>query len=126
MGKPGIQLRTAILAFAWIGLSINVTARHMTDKNEIPNNRYQEKWEEYVHEYSRGGYNDLLTEHYFKQTVSVDEMVAAFHANKDKKFTTSPYAGHDSVVYALYSEQVLLTSPISRHPEKKVRECRGV
>lgn len=108
------------------GLSLGAVAQEPMDKNRLPNSRYQEKWEEYVHKYSKGGYNDLLTEHYFKQTVSVDEMVAAFHANKDKKFTTSPYAGHDSVVYALYSEQVLLTSPISRHPEKKVRECRGV
>lgn len=92
----------------------------------IPDNTYCMKWDSYIHKHAKGGKNTLLSRYYFKATVSVDEMVAAFHANKDNKSTSSPYAGHDSIQHGLYSEQVLLTSPLPRHPDKKARACRGV
>ncbi|MBS7399358.1 MAG: hypothetical protein KIG92_03575 [Prevotella sp.] len=39
----------------------------------------------------------LLREKYFRDTITIDEMKAAFRANKDKPFNFSPYSGHDSI-----------------------------
>lgn len=39
----------------------------------------------------------LLREKYFRNTITIDEMKAAFRANKDKPFNFSPYSGHDSI-----------------------------
>ena len=39
----------------------------------------------------------LLREKYFRDTISLDEMEAAFRANHDKQFDYSPYQGHDSI-----------------------------
>lgn len=103
---------SVMLALAWASISTSAGAQQAEDANRLPNNSYEEKWSEYAHKYSKGGGHDLLTTYYFKDTVSVDEMVEAFRTHKDHKFLTSPYAGHDSVRYGLYGEQVLLTSPL--------------
>ena len=39
----------------------------------------------------------LLREKYFRDTITIDDMKAAFRANKDKPFNFSPYSGHDSI-----------------------------
>lgn len=39
----------------------------------------------------------LLREKYFRDTITIDEMKAAFRTNKDKPFNFSPYRGHDSI-----------------------------
>lgn len=64
---------------------------------------------------------------YFMDTVSVKEMKEAFYKFKDTKYTTSPYQGLDSVKRnGTAGERVILLSPLKNHPQKEVRNCRGV
>lgn len=79
-------------------------------------------------EYQKGIKQDvlLLQRNHFKDTVSVEEMKEAFLKNKDQRFKKSPYEGFDSVEYTIIGEQVMLLSPLKRHPQKEIRECRGV
>lgn len=80
-------------------------------------------------EYQKDTKYDLtnFSRRYFTDTVSVQEMKEAFFKNKDVKFTTSPYAGLDSVKrMGSIGESVILWSPLKNHPKKEVRDCRGV
>ena len=84
-----------------------------------------DKWKEYL----QRSVSDLTSLHHnhFKDTVSVKEMREAFFKNKDKHVLESPYAGFDSVVYiGGFGENAMLISPLKRHANKKIRECRGV
>lgn len=84
-----------------------------------------ERWEEFQQQSA----SDLKSLHrnHFNDTVTVDEMKDAFFKYKDQHPRQSPYEGFDSVVYiGGYGENVMLISPLARHPQKKVRECRGV
>jgi hypothetical protein len=68
----------------------------------------------------------LLQHIHFNDSVDVAEMKEAFFKNKDQRFKQSPCEGFDSVVYCLLGEKVMLLSPLKRHPQKEIRECRGV
>ncbi len=86
---------------------------------------FGERWTEY----QLRSANDLasLQRRHFKDSVSVEEMKEAFFKNKDRRFSKSPYEGFDSVVYiGNYGKSLMLVSPLKQHPQKKVRECRGV
>ncbi len=89
-------------------------------------NSFGKRWNEYLLHSS----TDLtsLQRRHFKDSVSVEEMKEAFFKNKDTRFSKSVYEGFDSVVYlgADYGENLMLISPLKRHPNKEVRECRGV
>ena len=84
-----------------------------------------ERWTEYQLISS----SDLKSLHrnHFNDTVTVEEMKEAFFKYNGKRPSQSPYEGFVSVVYVGgYGENVMLISPLVRHPQKKVRECRGV
>lgn len=84
-----------------------------------------ERWTEYQLISS----SDLKSLHrnHFNDTVTVEEMKEAFFKYNGKRPSQSPYEGFDSVVYVGgYGENVMLISPLVQHPQKKVRECRGV
>ena len=84
-----------------------------------------ERWTEY----QLISFSDLKSLHrnHFNDTVTVEEMKEAFFKYNGKRPCQSPYEGFDSVVYVGgYGENVMLISPLVRHPQKKVRECRGV
>ncbi len=69
-----------------------------------------------------------LRKRFFKDSVSVEEMKEAFFKNKNTRFRKSVYEDFDSVVYmgGGNGEGAMLISPLKNHPNKKVRECRGV
>ncbi len=79
-------------------------------------------------EYQKGSTGDLtlLNRNHFNDTVSVEEMKEAFLKNKDQRLWKSPCDGFDSLAYSQLGENVMLLSPLKRHPQKKIRECRGV
>lgn len=87
---------------------------------------WSERWNNYLHEPE----NDLtfLHKRYFHDTVRVEEMKEAFLKYKDVIHKKSLYEGYDSVGFPLegHGRSVMLVSPLKRHPNKKVRECRGV
>ncbi len=86
---------------------------------------FEDKW----NEYKQRSITELQSLHqrHFNDSVSLDEMKEAFHKNKDKRFHQSPYAGLDSVGYIRgYGQSVMLISPLQRHKNNKIRECRGV
>lgn len=84
-----------------------------------------ERWEEFQQR-SASDLNSLHRNH-FNDTVTVEEMREAFFKYKDQHPRQSPYEGFDSVIHiGGYGKNVMLISPLARHPQKKVRECRGV
>lgn len=88
-------------------------------------NYFSERWAEYL-QYAESNMKSLHQNH-FKDTVKVEEMKEAFFKYKESSCHQSPYEGFDSVVYiGGYGKNVMLISPLERHPQKKVRECRGV
>lgn len=91
---------------------------------QVSFNYLGERWTEY----QQRSVNDLtsLNQNHFRDTVKVEEMKEAFFKNKDMLFHKSPYEGYDSVVWNPFGENLMLVSPLKRHPQKKIRECRGV
>ncbi len=85
-----------------------------------------EKWNEYREDYIAEDYSSLKFK-YFRDTVGVQEMKEAFYKNRGKRFRRSVYEGFDSVVNVnLFGNNIMLISPLRHHPDKKVRECRGI
>lgn len=83
-----IILFIALLPFA------TANAQLLTDEGWQNLKLYQD-WQKY--HYRSKDDMCLLREKYFRDTISVDEMEAAFRANHDKRFDYSPYQGHDSI-----------------------------
>jgi hypothetical protein len=85
---------------------------------------FGDKWVEYLQRTER----DLVLLHHnhFNDSVDVAEMKEAFFKNKDQRFKQSPFEGFDSVVHRPLGAHVMLLSPLRRHPQKEIRECRGV
>ena len=113
--KDTIKILTSVIVLL---LASNVQAQLSFDY-------FAEKWAEY----QLGVPTDLKSLHrnHFNDTVTVEEMKDAFFRYNGKSSCQSPYEGFDSVVYVGgYGENVMLISPLERHPQKKVRECRGV
>ncbi|MCF0199498.1 MAG: DUF5030 domain-containing protein [Bacteroidaceae bacterium] len=81
-----------------------------------------DRWDAYVSAASSAP--AFLLQRYFNQEVSVEEMKEAFHLHKDDGADASIYAVFDSV--SGLRNSLMLVSPLQRHPDKKVRECRGV
>ena len=117
--------RTKIGWFFFYALfCMNVFAQDGTNKERLPNELIEKIWNQYKEVMSNGG-NRFICRH-FRDTISIDEMVEAFRANKEKRYSSSPYAGHDSIVHGIYGPHVLLTSPLSNCPVKEARTMRGV
>ena len=86
---------------------------------------FSERWAEYQ-QHTESNLKSLHRNH-FKDTIKVEEMKEAFFKYKDSRSHQSPYEGFDSVTWiGGYGKNVMLISPLERHPQKKVRECRGV
>ena len=94
-------------------------------QKELSLDNLSKSWVEYQ---QNTKYNFTNFSHrYFTDTVSVQEMKKAFYKNKDVKFTKSPYIGLDSVTrIGTIGESVMILSPLRNHPQKEIRECRGV
>ena len=117
--------RTKIGWFFFYALfCMNVFAQDGTNNERLPNELIEKIWNQYKEVMSNGG-NRFICRH-FRDTISIDEMVEAFRANKEKRYSSSPYAGHDSIVHGIYGPHVLLTSPLSNCPVKEARTMRGV
>lgn len=66
-----------------------------------------------------------LHHHYFKDTVSVQEMKEAFYKHKDDRESQPSFENRDTVKYLSEVPGMVLKSPLESHPNKKVRECRA-
>ena len=85
-----------------------------------------ERWNDYLQK-SREDMT-FLRYRYFTKTIGVEEMKEAFRKYKDAEAQKSIYEGFDSINFPVQGswKGVMLVSPLKRHPDKKVRECRGV
>ena len=103
---------------------MNVFAQDGINENRLPKAHFEKQWNRYEKVISSGR-NSFISYH-FRDTVSIDEMVEAFRANKDKRSSSSPYAGHDSIVHGIFGPYVMLNSPLKNCPVKEAQTMRGV
>ena len=111
------------ITLALICFSLIAVSQNRKEIKRIPYDNFNERWEKFHYD-SKGDMGILRR--YFLDTVSVEEMKRAFCMYKDKRVKASPYTGFDSIVYGFHDLSILLNSPLSEHPIKKVREMRGV
>lgn len=85
-----------------------------------------ERWNDYLQKPRED--MTFLHHRYFTKTIGVEEMKEAFRKYKDAVPEKSVYEGFDSVTFPIEGHEngVMLVSPLKQHPDKKVRECRGV
>ncbi len=122
--KRKIMKNVCILLAALMGCFVlSASAQRQKVEKVIPRNLFSEQWHHYRYQ-SKGSLGIL--QRYFRDTVSVQEMKEAFRKYHAHRFTSSPYAGFDSIVYGFNDRSILLTSPLRDHPICKVRNLRGV
>ena len=90
--KKGLSIIIWLLA---LGPLIPTDAQVLSDDGWL-NYNLNKEWQTYQYRSKDDLY--LLREKYFRDTITIDEMKAAFRANKDKPFNFSPYSGHESIV----------------------------
>ncbi len=86
-------------------------------KEEWATLNFPKAWASYLHDTKAD--RSILRLNYFRDTISVEEMKAAFEKYKDKAFKTSPYAGYDSID-TYYGKLLVLLSPLKGVPMKDV------
>lgn len=84
------------------------------------------KWRDYQQEPKNN--LSFLHRRFFRDTVKVAEMKEAFSKYKNVTCYKSVYEGFDSVYFPMegHGSSIMLISPLRRHPDRKVRESRGV
>jgi len=85
-----------------------------------------ERWNDYLQKPRED--MTFLHYRYFTNTIGVKEMKEAFWKYKDAEPQKSIYEGFDSITFPVQGSWngIMLVSPLKQHPDKKVRECRGV
>ena len=111
-------------AFGFVLSCMNMFAQDGINEERLPRARFEKRWDRYEKVMSRGG-NSFIS-YYFRDTVSIDEMVEAFRTNKEKHYSSSTYAGHDSIVHGIFGPYVMLNSPLKNCPVKEAQTMRGV
>lgn len=85
---------------------------------------YQEDKSGVFYYYCKANHHNLMIEKkYFRDTVSVDEMVSAFYEHNNDHITISPYTGRDSISGVW--KMTILTDMLRQHPDKKFHKLRG-
>lgn len=106
-----------IMVFLQIALSSAYAQWIDEGKEEWATLNFPRAWISYLHDTKTD--RSILRQNYFKDTISVEEMKAAFEQYKDTIFRTSPYAGYDSI-NTFYGKFLVLLSPLKGVPMKDV------
>lgn len=116
-------MKNLALSLALTAVCGSPTTWAENEERRFPDDQLSKHWMEY--EQNTGG--SQVRSHFFNDTVSVEEMTAAFYKHKDTRFKESPYACADSVVYnVIRGSNLLLTSPLRRHADRQLQNMRGV
>ena len=116
-------MKNLALSLALAAMCGSLTAWAENDERRFPNDHLSKRWMEY--EQNTGG--NQVRSYFFNDTVSVEEMTAAFYKYKDTQFKKSPYACADSVVYnIIHGSNLLLSSPLRCHADEQLQGMRGV
>ncbi len=93
-------------------------------QKEMPFSELQEKWEKYKQSTID---SRLFRKNHFHDTISVEEMKEAFFKYKDHSFRWQKLCeGMDTMYEVMPHVRVVLQSPLQQHPQKEMREYRGV
>ena len=104
-------------------IALCVWGQNKVDAPSISNGFLEGKWEEYRY-YAKE--NLGMIPRFFRDTISVEEMVKVFQENQCRNKPDSPFADFDSIADGIYGKQLLLTSPLRSHSLKRVHDKRGI
>ena len=115
--KSNMKKTIFIMVFLQIALSSAYAQWIDEGEEEWATLNFPRAWISYLHDTKAD--RSILRQNYFKDTISVEEMKAAFEQYKDTIFRTSPYAGYDSI-NTFYGKFLVLLSPLKGVPMKDV------
>lgn len=115
--KSNMKKTIFIMIFLQVALSSAYAQWIDEGKEEWATLNFPRAWISYLHDTKAD--RSILRQNYFKDTISVEEMKAAFEQYKDTIFRTSPYAGYDSI-NTFYGKFLVLLSPLKGVPMKDV------
>lgn len=115
--KSNMKKTIFIMIFLQIALSSAYAQWIDEGEEEWATLNFPRAWISYLHDTKVD--RSILRQNYFKDTISVEEMKAAFEQYKDTIFRTSPYAGYDSI-NTFYGKLLVLRSPLKDVPMKEI------
>ena len=105
------------IALAFLSFAFFPAYSQRNNQGEWKRYNFPKAWADYL--YRTKADRSILRQNYFKDTISVEEMKAAFEQYKDTIFKTSPYAGYDSI-NTFYGKLLVLRSPLKDVPMKEI------
>ena len=113
-------MKNLALSLALAAMCGSLPALAENDERRFPNDHLSKRWVKY--EQNTGG--NHVRSHFFNDTVSVEEMTAAFYKHKDTRFKKSPYPVQTLLFITSYAEATFCSPlPSGAMPTDNCRTC---